>query len=79
MQIVLQPIGWYSSEFEYYTTTIVSPLIQHLSEVFGDKAHIISDSLQSSSLQSSLSSTTMPPTHLFDKARKQWISDSFLD
>lgn len=81
MQIVLQPIGWYSSEFEYYTTTIVSPLIQHLSEVFGDKASINSDSsLQSSSpLQSSLSSTTMPPTHLFDKARKQWISDSLLD
>jgi archaemetzincin len=78
MQIVLQPVGWYSSEFEYYTTTIVSPLIQHLSKIFGDKAHIISDSLQSSSLQSS-SSTTIPPTHLFDKDRKQWISDSLLD
>jgi predicted Zn-dependent protease len=39
--------------------------------------------LQSSSpsLQSlpSSSSTTMPPIHLFDKARKQWISDSLLD
>ena len=80
MQIVIQPIGWYSSEFEYYTTTIVSPLIQHLSEVFGDKASINSDSsLQSSSLQSSSSTTTMPPTQLFDKARKQWISDSLLD
>ena len=80
MQIVLQPVGWYSSEFEYYTTTIVSPLIQHLSEVFGDKASINSDSsLQSSSLQSSSSSRTMPPTHLFDKDRKQWISDSLLD
>ena len=63
MQIVLQPVGWYSSEFEYYTTTtIVSPLIQHLSEVFGDKACINSDNLQSSSLQSSSSTTTMPPT-----------------
>jgi archaemetzincin len=83
MQIVIQPIGWHSSEFEYYTTTIVSPLIQHLSEVFGDKASINSDSsLRSSSpsLQSSsLTTTTMLPTHLFDKARKQWISDSLLD
>jgi archaemetzincin len=39
--------------------------------------------LQSSSpsLQSlpSSSTTTMPPIHLFDKARKQWISDSLLD
>ena len=80
MQIVIHLVGWYSSKFEYYTTTIVSPLIQHLSEVFGDKASINSDSsLQSSSLQSSSSTTTMPPTHLFDKARKQWISDSLLD
>jgi archaemetzincin len=81
MQIVIRPIGWYSSEFEYYTT-IVSPLIQHLSKIFGDKVRINSGSLQSSSLQSlssSSSTTTMPPTHLFDKARKQWISDSLLD
>ena len=44
----------YSSEFEYNkNTTIVSPLIQHLSNVFGDKARIYSDSsLQSSSLYS---------------------------
>jgi archaemetzincin len=38
--------------------------------------------LQSSSpsLQSlPSSSSTMPPIHLFDKARKQWISDSLLD
>ena len=79
MQIVIRPIGWYSSEFEYYTT-IVSPLLQRLSKIFGDKARINSGSLQSSSLQSSPSSITiMPPTHLFDKARKQWISDSLLD
>jgi archaemetzincin len=79
MQIVILPIGWHSSEFEGYTTTIVSPLIQRLSKIFGDKARINSDSLQSSSLQLSSSITTMPPTHLFDKARKQWISDSLLD
>ncbi len=80
MQIVILPIGWHSSEFEDYTTTIVSPLIQRLSKIFGDKARINSDSLQSSSsLQLSSSITTMPPTYLFDKTRKQWISDSLLD
>jgi archaemetzincin len=84
MQIVIRPIGWYSSEFEYNTTTIISPLLQRLSKIFGDKARINSGSLQSSSSSSSLQSspssiTIMPPTHLFDKARKQWISDSLLD
>ena len=81
MQIVIRPIGRNSSESEYYTS-IVFPLIQLLSKIFGDKARINSDSrLQSSSLQSlpSSSTTTMPPTHLFDKARKQWISDNLLD
>lgn len=81
MQIVLLPIGWHSSEFEDYTT-MGSPLLQRLSEIFGNKARINSDSLQSSSsssLQLSSSITTMPPTYLFDKARKQWISDSLLD
>ena len=79
MQIVILLIGWHSSEIEYYTT-IISPLIQRLSKIFGDKARINSDSLQSSSsLQLSSSITTMPPTHLFDKTRKQWISDSLLD
>ena len=77
MQIVIRPIGWYSSEFGY-CTTIVSLLIQRLSKIFGDKARINNGSLRSSSFQSS-SITTMPPTHLFDKDRKQWISDSLLD
>ncbi len=84
MQIVIQPIGWYFSELEYNSTIIVSPLIQHLSKIFGDKArinngllHSLSASLQSS--PSSSSTRTMPPIHLFDKARKQWISDSLLD
>jgi archaemetzincin len=77
VQIVILPIRGYSSEFEYNTTTtIVSPLIQHLSKIFGDKARInSSDSLQSSST----ARTITPPMHLFDKARKQWISDSLLD
>src|ERR671921_1432571 len=77
MQIVIRPIGWYSSEFGY-CTTIVSLLIKRLSKIFGDKARINNGCLRSSSFQSS-SITTMPPTHLFDKARKQWISDSLLD
>ena len=82
MQIVILPIGWHSSEFEDYTATIVSPLIQRLSKIFGDKARINSSSILQSSSSSSLQSssiTTMPPTYLFDKARKQWISDSLLD
>jgi archaemetzincin len=80
MQIVILPIGWHSSKFEDYTATIVSPLIQRLSKIFGDKARINSNSiLQSSSSLQSSSTTTMPPTYLFDKARKQWISDSLLD
>jgi archaemetzincin len=79
MQIVILPIGRNSSESEYFTS-IVSPLIQLLSKIFGDKARINSGSLQSSSLQSSSSTnTTMPPTHLFDMNRKQWISDILLD
>jgi hypothetical protein len=80
MQIVILPIGRNSSEPEYFTSR-VCPLIQLLSKIFGYKARINSGSLESSSsssLQSS-STTTMPPTHLFDKARKQWISDSLLD
>ena len=79
MQIVILPIGRNSSESEYFTTSIVSPLIQLLSKIFGDKARINSGSLESSSSLQSSSTTTMPPTHLFDKARKQWISDSLLD
>jgi archaemetzincin len=78
MQIVILPIGRNSSESEYFTS-IVSPLIQPLSKIFGYKARINSGILHSSSLQSSSLTTTMPPTHLFDKDRKQWISDSLLD
>jgi hypothetical protein len=37
MQIVIQRIGWYfSDEFEYNTTTIVYPLIERLSKIFGE-------------------------------------------
>jgi archaemetzincin len=82
MQIIIQPIRYSSSEFGYNTgssgNSIVYSLIQHLSETFGDIASINnSNSLLSSSLQ--IPATTMPPAHLYDTRRKQWISDKILD
>ena len=83
MQIVIQRIPYSSSEFEYNTgssssNSIVYSLIQHLSEIFGDIASINnSSSLLSFSFQTS--ATTMPPAHLYDIRRKQWISDKILD
>jgi archaemetzincin len=86
MQIIIQPIasGSSSSELEYNSSNIIVPsLIQHLSKVFGDMASIHSSSLQPSatspSSQSSAAITTMPPTYLYDKLRKQWISPRILD
>jgi archaemetzincin len=81
--IIVQPIAWSSSELE--SSSIVSSLIQHLSKLFGDMASIHSSRLQSSpppppsSSQSSAAITTMPPTYLYDKLRKQWISPRILD
>ena len=82
MQIIIQPIPYSSSEFEYNTSSsgnsIVYSLIQHLSEIFGDIASINnSNSLLSSSLQTL--ATTVLPTHVYDTRRKQWISDKILD
>src|SRR5918996_6095077 len=83
MQIIIQRIPYSSSEFEYNTgssssNSIVYSLIQHLSEIFGDIASINnSSSLLSFSFQTS--ATTMPPAHLYDTRRKQWISDKILD
>ncbi|MDQ3840030.1 MAG: archaemetzincin family Zn-dependent metalloprotease [Thermoproteota archaeon] len=82
MQIIIQHIPYSSSEFEYNTSSsgnsIVYSLIQHLSEIFGNIASINnSNSLLSSSLQTP--ATTMPPAHLYDTSRKQWISDKILD
>jgi archaemetzincin len=85
MQIIIRPIAWSSSELKYNSSSssIVSSLIQHLSKVFGDIASIHSSRLQSSSSppssQSSAAITTMPPTYLYDKLRKQWISPRILD
>jgi archaemetzincin len=74
MQIIIQHIPYSSFEFEYNS----GKLIQHLSEIFGDIASINnSNSLLSSSFQTS--ATTMPPVHLYDIRRKQWISDKILD
>jgi archaemetzincin len=83
MQITIQRIPCSSSEFEYNNTSssgnsMVYSLIQHLSEIFGDIACIDnSSSLISSSFQTP--ATTMPPAHLYNKHRKQWISDKILD
>jgi archaemetzincin len=54
-------------------------LIQQLSKIFGDMASINSSSLQSSSFQASTAATTMPPTYLYDRSRRQWISNRILD
>jgi archaemetzincin len=83
MQIIIQRIPYSCSEFEYNTSSssgnsIVYSLIQHLSEIFGDTASINnSNSLLPFSFQTS--ATTMPPAHLYDTRRKQWISDKVLD
>ena len=83
MQIIIQRIPYSFSEFEYNTSSssgnsIVYSLIQHLSEIFGDIASINnSNSLLFSSFQTP--ATSMPPAHLYDTRRKQWISDRILD
>jgi archaemetzincin len=75
MQIIIQPVLYSASEFNY---SLVCPLTQHLSKIFGDMASINNNSLQSS-IQASTSAATMPPTYLYDRSRNQWISDKILD
>ena len=83
MQIIIQRIPYSCSKFEYCTSSssgnsIAYSLIQHLSEIFGDTASINnSNSMLPFSFQTS--ATTMPPAHLYDISRKQWISDKILD
>src|SRR5215207_7935363 len=85
MQIIIQPIAWSSSESKYDSSSdssnsIICSLIQHLSKIFGDTSSINSGNLQSSSFQSSTAVATMPPpTYLYDRRRKQWISNRMLD
>jgi archaemetzincin len=74
MQTIIQPILYSASEFEY---SIVYSLIQHLSKIFGDMASINSSSMQSSFQAST--AATMPPAYLYDRRRKQWISNRILD
>jgi archaemetzincin len=83
MQIIIQRIPYSCSESEYNASSssgnsIVYSLIRHLSEIFGDAASINnSNSLLPFSFQTS--ATTMPPAHLYDTRRQQWISDKILD
>jgi predicted Zn-dependent protease len=82
MQIIIQHIPYSSSKFEYNTSSsgnsIVYSLIQHLSEIFGDIASINNSNGLLSSYQTT--ATTMPPAHLYDTLRKQWmISDKILN
>ena len=76
MQIIIQPILYSTSEFEY---SIVYSLTQHLSKIFGDMASINNSSSLQSSFQATTAAATMPPTYLYDRRRKQWISDKILD
>jgi predicted Zn-dependent protease len=82
MQIIIQRIPYSFSDIEYNTSSssgnsVVYSLIQHLSEIYGDVASVNN----SNSLLSSfpIPATTMPPAHLYDTRRKQWISDKILD
>jgi archaemetzincin len=73
-------ISFGSGYFTSYNTSSNSTayfLVHHLSEIYGDIASINN----SGSLQSSPNtpSTRMPPAHLYDKRRKQWISDKILE
>ena len=84
MQIIIQPIAWSSYESKYNSNSssnsIICYLIHNLSKIFGDTASISSTgSLQSSSFRASTATTTMPPTYLYDRGRRQWISNRILD
>jgi archaemetzincin len=81
MQIIIQPIPYSASKFEFNSSSnsIVYSLIQHLLRIFGDKVGIDDSSLQPSSFQISIAAATIPPTYLYDKRRRQWISNRILD
>jgi hypothetical protein len=60
--------------------SIVYSLIQHLSKIFGDTASIDNSSLQSSfQASTAAAAAAMPPLYLYDRHRKQWISNRILD
>jgi archaemetzincin len=79
--IIQQHIPPSSFEFEYITrsgNSIAYSLILRISEIFGD----VVDINNSSNLLSSFlipTTTTMPPSYLYDERRKQWISNKILE
>ncbi len=85
MQITIQVLPCLYTEFEYSTSSssgysMVYSLIQHLSKLFGDVASIDDSRLQPSCFQTpSTAAAIMSPTYLYDRRRKQWISDKILD
>jgi archaemetzincin len=82
MQIIIHRIPC-SFRFGYFTgfdtggDNIAYSLVKSLSEIYGDIASISnSGNLLSSS---NTPSTTMLPAHLYNKRRKQWVSDKILE
>jgi archaemetzincin len=75
MQIIIQPILYSATEFEY---SLFYSLTQRLSKLFGDLASINNNSLQYS-FQASTTAAIKLPTYLYDRRRKQWISNKILD
>ena len=74
MQIIIRHIPYSYSEFEYITSSD-NFLTQYLSKIFGDIASINNNTLLSSF---QTPAATIPPAHLYDRHRKQWISDKIL-
>jgi archaemetzincin len=82
MQIIIHYIPSFSFGFKYFTSyntggeSIAYSLLQHLSETYGDIASI---SNSGSLLSSNTPSTSMPPAHIYNRRRKQWVSDKILE
>ena len=77
MQIIVQPILC-SSRFGYRDN--IYSLMQHLSKIFGGIIDINGTSLLTPfQLSSAETKATMPTTYLYDRSRKQWISNRVLD
>jgi archaemetzincin len=84
MQIIIQHIPRSSFELEYIThsgnsNSMVYSLKLHLSEIFGGVANINNSSSLLSSPFLIPTTTTIPPSYLYDERRKQWISNKILE
>jgi archaemetzincin len=80
--IIQQHIPRSSFEFDYITSSgnsIAYSLKLHLSEIFGGVAKINNSNSLLSSPFLIPPTTTMPPSHLYDEHRKQWISNKILE